>query len=161
MAKPGARVAVTLACTDCKRRNYQTKKSKRNTPDRMELAKFCRPAASTRPTGRPGRRLVAIEDETESGDQPADAAPIGAAARRAARGAASRARGPRTPGAARCSSSASAGRSSPRRSGPTARTSGRPPRSSSSPSWSSAPTSYALDSVFKPAAGWIVDKQTG
>ncbi len=41
MAKPGARVAVTLACTDCKRRNYQTKKSKRNTPDRMELAKFC------------------------------------------------------------------------------------------------------------------------
>jgi large subunit ribosomal protein L33 len=41
VAKPGARVAVTLACTDCKRRNYQTKKSKRNTPDRMELAKFC------------------------------------------------------------------------------------------------------------------------
>ena len=34
-------VAQPLACTDCKRRNYQTNKSKRNTPDRMELAKFC------------------------------------------------------------------------------------------------------------------------
>ena len=27
----GVRVAITLACTDCKRRNYQTQKSKRNT----------------------------------------------------------------------------------------------------------------------------------
>jgi large subunit ribosomal protein L33 len=41
VAKPGARVAVTLACTDCKRRNYQSKKNKRNTPDRVELNKFC------------------------------------------------------------------------------------------------------------------------
>ena len=41
MAKAGVRIAVTLACTDCKRRNYQTKKSKRNTPDRVELSKFC------------------------------------------------------------------------------------------------------------------------
>jgi large subunit ribosomal protein L33 len=41
MAKPGQRIAVTLACTDCKHRNYQTKKSKRNTPDRVELNKFC------------------------------------------------------------------------------------------------------------------------
>jgi large subunit ribosomal protein L33 len=41
MAKPGQRIAVTLACTDCKHRNYQSKKSKRNTPDRVELNKFC------------------------------------------------------------------------------------------------------------------------
>src|ERR671934_134085 len=32
----GVRVAITLACTECKRRNYQTQKSKRNTPDRFE-----------------------------------------------------------------------------------------------------------------------------
>ena len=41
MAKPGQRIAVTIACTDCKHRNYQSKKSKRNTPDRVELNKFC------------------------------------------------------------------------------------------------------------------------
>ena len=42
MAKTGVRVAITLACTECKRRNYQTNKSKRNTPDRVEFSKFCR-----------------------------------------------------------------------------------------------------------------------
>jgi large subunit ribosomal protein L33 len=42
MAKSGVRVAITLACTECKRRNYQTTKSKRNTPDRVEFKKFCR-----------------------------------------------------------------------------------------------------------------------
>jgi large subunit ribosomal protein L33 len=41
MAKAGIRIAVTMACTDCKERNYETKKSKRNTPDRIELKKFC------------------------------------------------------------------------------------------------------------------------
>ena len=30
------RIAVTLACTDCKRRNYQSNKSKRNDPERIE-----------------------------------------------------------------------------------------------------------------------------
>jgi large subunit ribosomal protein L33 len=38
----GVRVAITLACTECKRRNYQTNKSKRNTPDRFETRKHCR-----------------------------------------------------------------------------------------------------------------------
>ena len=38
----GVRVAITLACTECKRRNYQSQKSKRNTPDRVELRKYCR-----------------------------------------------------------------------------------------------------------------------
>jgi len=38
----GVRIAITLACTECKRRNYQTNKSKRNTPDRFEAKKYCR-----------------------------------------------------------------------------------------------------------------------
>jgi large subunit ribosomal protein L33 len=38
----GVRVGITLACTDCKRRNYRTQKSKRNTPDRVEFKKYCR-----------------------------------------------------------------------------------------------------------------------
>jgi large subunit ribosomal protein L33 len=42
MAKTGVRVAITLACNECKRRNYQTTKSKRNTPDRVEFKKYCR-----------------------------------------------------------------------------------------------------------------------
>jgi large subunit ribosomal protein L33 len=37
----GVRVAITLACADCKRRNYQSMKSRRNTPDRIELKKYC------------------------------------------------------------------------------------------------------------------------
>jgi large subunit ribosomal protein L33 len=49
MAKTGVRVAITLACTECKRRNYQTLKSKRNTPDRVELAKYCRWCGSHTP----------------------------------------------------------------------------------------------------------------
>jgi len=42
VAKSGIRIAVTMACIECKERNYQTNKSKRNTPDRIELKKFCR-----------------------------------------------------------------------------------------------------------------------
>jgi len=42
VAKTGVRVLVTLACQDCKRRNYQTNKSKRNSPDRIEFNKYCR-----------------------------------------------------------------------------------------------------------------------
>ncbi|MBT7301582.1 MAG: 50S ribosomal protein L33 [Victivallales bacterium] len=36
-----ARDIVTLACTDCKRRNYTTTKSRRNSPGRLEKKKFC------------------------------------------------------------------------------------------------------------------------
>ena len=36
------RPKITLACTECKERNYITKKNRRNDPDRMELNKFCR-----------------------------------------------------------------------------------------------------------------------
>jgi len=38
----GVRDAITLACTECRHRNYQSSKSKRNTPDRVELKKYCR-----------------------------------------------------------------------------------------------------------------------
>lgn len=33
---------VKLACTECKQRNYDTMKNKRNTTDRIELKKFCK-----------------------------------------------------------------------------------------------------------------------
>jgi large subunit ribosomal protein L33 len=36
------RVIITLACTDCKQRNYTTTKNKKNDPDRIELKKYCR-----------------------------------------------------------------------------------------------------------------------
>lgn len=36
------RVIITLACTECKRRNYSTTKNKRTHPDRIELNKYCR-----------------------------------------------------------------------------------------------------------------------
>ena len=42
MARGDVRIAVTLACEECKRRNYQTKKSKRNNPDRIILRKYCK-----------------------------------------------------------------------------------------------------------------------
>ncbi len=32
---------VTLACTECKRRNYTTTKNKRRTPDKLEFKKYC------------------------------------------------------------------------------------------------------------------------
>ena len=34
------RPKITLACEECKHRNYITKKNRRNDPDRMELKKF-------------------------------------------------------------------------------------------------------------------------
>lgn len=36
------RVIITLACTDCKQRNYTSVKNKKNDPDRVEFKKFCR-----------------------------------------------------------------------------------------------------------------------
>lgn len=35
------RTMVTLACTECKRRNFTTTKNKANMPDRMEIKKYC------------------------------------------------------------------------------------------------------------------------
>ena len=42
MAAKDARASSVLACTECKQRNYNTKKTKKNTPDRLELNKYCR-----------------------------------------------------------------------------------------------------------------------
>jgi large subunit ribosomal protein L33 len=36
------RTKITLACTECKQRNYNTTKEKKNQPDRLELKKYCR-----------------------------------------------------------------------------------------------------------------------
>ena len=36
------RVKITLECTECNQRNYDTTKEKRNHPDRMETKKYCR-----------------------------------------------------------------------------------------------------------------------
>ena len=41
MAKAGARDKITLACTECKQRNYQTFKNKKNDTERLELKKYC------------------------------------------------------------------------------------------------------------------------
>ena len=35
------RVKITLACTECKQRNYNTIKNKKNDPDRLEMNKYC------------------------------------------------------------------------------------------------------------------------
>lgn len=36
------RIKVTLACTECKQRNYNTMKNKKNDPDRLEMNKYCK-----------------------------------------------------------------------------------------------------------------------
>ncbi len=35
------RVAISLACAECKRRNYNTTKNKKNNPERIEMNKYC------------------------------------------------------------------------------------------------------------------------
>ncbi len=35
------RPKITLACEQCKHRNYITKKNRRNDPDRLAIKKFC------------------------------------------------------------------------------------------------------------------------
>jgi len=42
MAKAGVRDRITLSCTECKQRNYNTQKNKKNDPDRLEMKKYCR-----------------------------------------------------------------------------------------------------------------------
>lgn len=43
------RVILTLACGECKRRNYVTTKNKKTTPDRLELSKYCRYCRTVHP----------------------------------------------------------------------------------------------------------------
>lgn len=36
------RVRITMACAECKQRNYDTSKNKKNDPDRIENKKYCK-----------------------------------------------------------------------------------------------------------------------
>ncbi|HHZ19221.1 MAG TPA: 50S ribosomal protein L33 [Firmicutes bacterium] len=36
------REGITLACSECKNRNYRTTKNKKNNPERLELKKYCK-----------------------------------------------------------------------------------------------------------------------
>lgn len=40
MANP-VRSKITVACTECKERNYATTKNKKTNADRIEMKKFC------------------------------------------------------------------------------------------------------------------------
>lgn len=51
------RVKITLECTECKQRNYDTTKEKRNHPDRMETKKYCRFVEDTHYTKRRNNRF--------------------------------------------------------------------------------------------------------
>ena len=43
MAKKGETVVhVTLACSECSRRNYHTQRNKNNTRNKLELKKYCK-----------------------------------------------------------------------------------------------------------------------
>ncbi|SFK69169.1 large subunit ribosomal protein L33 [Trichococcus palustris] len=48
------RINITLECTECKERNYLSKKNKRNNPDRLEVKKYC-----------PRERRVTLHRETK------------------------------------------------------------------------------------------------
>jgi large subunit ribosomal protein L33 len=41
VASTDVRPKITLACVECKNRNYITKKNRRNDPDRLEMKKYC------------------------------------------------------------------------------------------------------------------------
>jgi len=41
MAKKDVRIVVTLACSECKERNYTTQKNRRNDQGRLEFNKYC------------------------------------------------------------------------------------------------------------------------
>jgi len=39
--KKQKRLKITLACTECKERNYITEKNRENTREKLELKKYC------------------------------------------------------------------------------------------------------------------------
>ena len=47
---------ITLACTDCKQRNYSTTKNKRTMQDRLELKKYCKFCRSS--YNSPGDKII-------------------------------------------------------------------------------------------------------
>ena len=48
--KNGKRVKITLACTECKQRNYNTMKNKKNDPEMSKYCRFCRKHTAHRET---------------------------------------------------------------------------------------------------------------
>ena len=42
MARKDVRPVITLACIECKERNYTTEKNRRNDPARLEFSKYCK-----------------------------------------------------------------------------------------------------------------------
>ncbi|MGQ4415850.1 50S ribosomal protein L33 [Streptomyces sp. SAS_269] len=52
MAATDVRPKITLACVECKERNYITKKNRRNNPDRLEMKKHCPRCKDRRGPGR-------------------------------------------------------------------------------------------------------------
>lgn len=48
------RINITLECTECKERNYITKKNRQNNDERIELNKYC-----------PRQRKVTLHRETK------------------------------------------------------------------------------------------------
>ena len=50
------RIIVTLACGECKRRNYTTTKNKRTTPDKLEFSKYSDFVEDILCTKKPNRR---------------------------------------------------------------------------------------------------------
>ena len=41
MAQKGQRILLDLKCSECKELNYTTQKNRQNTPDKLELKKYC------------------------------------------------------------------------------------------------------------------------
>ncbi len=36
------RETIILACTECKNRNYNTQKNKKNDPEKVQISKYCK-----------------------------------------------------------------------------------------------------------------------
>lgn len=51
------RVKITLRCDECKQRNYNTVKNKKNTSEKLERSKYCPSAESTPSTSKPSNFL--------------------------------------------------------------------------------------------------------
>ncbi len=41
IGRKNMRVRITMVCSECKQRNYNTMKNKKNDPDRLEMSKYC------------------------------------------------------------------------------------------------------------------------
>ena len=57
------RTKITLACTECKQRNYNMTKDKKTHPDRMETKKYCR--FCKRHTLHKGNKVILISKGRE------------------------------------------------------------------------------------------------